>query len=159
ASAPGVRESSTSTGTSRVARCVATASATRSTRPRSAPLTQTANGTPPSVRSGRDAGEPPRTEDDLPVLHDELIVQEELHRLREHLRLERAPAGLHVIERVLADADVEDVLQHDRSGVELLGDEVRGAPGDAHALLPRLLVGVRARMVRQQRGVDVDDAE
>src|SRR5205823_2570796 len=29
----------------------------------------------------------------------------------------------------------------------------------AHAVLPRLLVGVGARVVRQQRGVDVDDAE
>ena len=47
----------------------------------------------------------------------------------------------------------------DRAGVELLGDEVRRAARDAHALLPRLLVGVRARVVRQQRRVDVDDAE
>src|SRR5579862_2884793 len=142
ASAPGVRESSTSTGRSRVVRCAAIASATRSTRSRSAPLTQTANGTPSSRRPGRDAREPPGAEDHLPILHDELVVQEELHRLREHLRLERPATRLHVLERVLADADVEDVLQNDGSRVELLGDEVRGTSGDAHALLPRLLVGV-----------------
>ena len=65
---------------------------------------------------------------------------------------------LDVVERVLADADVEHVLQDHRALVELLGDEVRRAAGHAHALLARLLVGVGARVVRQQRRVDVDDA-
>jgi hypothetical protein len=32
-------------------------------------------------------------------------------RLRQHLALERLAALLHLVERVLADADVEDVLQ------------------------------------------------
>src|SRR5690348_6397034 len=124
ASAPGVCESSTSTARSRVARWAAIASATRSTRSRSAPLTQTANGMPSSPGPARTARETPGAEDHLPVLHDELIVQVELHRLREDLRLERPSARLHVLERVLADPDVEDVLEDDRSRIELLGDEV-----------------------------------
>src|SRR5262249_49111530 len=96
-----------------------------------------------SAALGRDR-EAAGTEDDLLVLDDQLIVQEELHCLREHLALERLAALLHLVERVLADADVEDVLQDHGPRVELLGDEVRRASRDPDALLPRLLVGVRS---------------
>src|SRR5579883_2822831 len=85
--------------------------------------------------------------------------QEELHRLREHLALEGAALRLDVVEGVFADADLEDVLQDHRPRIELLGDEVRGAARDAHALFPRLAVGVRPGVVGEQRGVDVDDPE
>src|SRR5262245_32844732 len=43
-------------------------------------------------RAGMSAG----PEDHLLVLHDELVVQEELHRLREHARLEGLAARLHL---------------------------------------------------------------
>ena len=61
--------------------------------------------------------------------------------------VERLAAGLHAVERVLADADVEDVLENHGTGIELLGDEVRRAAGAPHAFLPCLAVGVRSRVV------------
>ena len=62
-----------------------------------------------------------------------------------------------IVEGVLADVDVEDVLEDDRPLVELLGDEVGRTPVDPHPALVRLLVRGRPGEVRQQRRVDVDD--
>src|SRR5262245_31049761 len=99
------------------------ASAVASTRSRSDPLTQIENikllrlphlETRLSRTRGR-AREAARAEDHLAVLHHELVVQEEVHGLGQNLRLEGATTRLHLLERVLADPDVEDVLQDDRT--------------------------------------------
>src|SRR5205085_11048452 len=62
-------------------------------------------------------------EDHLAFDHDELLVEKKLHRLAQSLRLQLQPLVLHVVERVGADVDVEDVLEDDRPFVELLGDD------------------------------------
>src|SRR3954470_12964883 len=100
----------------------------------------------------------PRLEDHLALDDDELLVEVELDRLAEHAALELEALELHVVERVGADVDVEDVLHDDRALVELLGDEVRRAPVHADARLERLPVRRGPGEVRQQRRVDVDDA-
>ena len=54
-------------------------------------------------------------------------------------------------------ADRLDVLPDDRALVEIGGHEVGGRPGELHAPLPRLVVGLGPLEPRQERVVDVDD--
>src|SRR5262249_31505507 len=82
----------------------------------------------------------------------------ELYRLRQHLALERAALGFHVLERVLAHTDRKDVLKDDGALIELDRGEVRRASRDPYPFLPCLPIGVSPGMVREQRGMDVDDA-
>ena len=51
-----------------------------------------------------------RFEDHLVVLDDQLLVQEQLHRLRQHLAFEGAAFRLDVVERVLPHANRKHVL-------------------------------------------------
>src|SRR5215510_10650714 len=112
----------------RMPRMIQTTAATRTMLAKRRPVIA------PLARSGRKTA---GSEEHLLVGDDELLVQHQLERLREHLSLERLAALLYFLERVLADADVEDVLQDHRALVELLGHEVRRAAGDPHAFLER----------------------
>src|SRR5687767_2085051 len=89
--------------------------------------------------AGRQEPADPRLEDHLALDDDELLVEEQLHRLAQHVRLEVEPLALHLVERVVTDVDVEHVLHDDRPLVELLGHEVGRAPVHPHAALVCLL--------------------
>ncbi len=50
-----------------------------------------------------------------------------VRRFKQDRRFELLPAGLDVLESILADPDVKHVLQDDRTLIELLGHEMRRA--------------------------------
>lgn len=105
------------------------------------------------VKEGADAW----AEDDLVVDDDEFFVEEHLGGLAEGLGFEGEAFVFDVVGGVVADVDVEDVLEDDGSFVEDFGDEVGGAAGDAHAAFVGLFVGCGAWEVGEEGGVDVDD--
>lgn len=96
-------------------------------------------------------------EDDLVVDNDEFFVEEHLDGVAEDVAFELLALRADFLSGVAADVDVEDILENDGAFVEVFGDEVGGAAGDADALLPRLMVRLRTGEVRQQGRVDVDD--
>ncbi len=97
-------------------------------------------------------------EDDFAIEDDGFIVEDEFDGAAEHFALQALAPGADVFGAIDADIDLEDVLEDDRPGIEVRGDEVGGAAGDADAVLPGAAVGVGAGKVGQERGVDVDDA-
>ncbi len=74
-----------------------------------------------------------------------------------NFRFEGQAFFLHILQRVGADIDVENILENDRAFVELLGDEMGGAAVNAHAAFVRLLVRSGPGEIGQQRGMNVDD--
>lgn len=99
-----------------------------------------------AVEEGAQAG----AEDDFIVDDDEFFIEEHLDGLGEDLAFKLLAFLFDVGSGVFADVDVEDVLEDDGSFVEVFGDEVGGAAGDADALLPGLVVGFRAGEVGQE---------
>ena len=99
----------------------------------------------------------PGTEDHLLVLHHELIVQIELHRLSSAFTSSTLP-------RALMSSRLSSPTRMWKTSCRITGPSSNCSvtkcavqPDTAHALLIRLFVGVPARMVGQQRRMNVDD--